>query len=74
MLPWLISAAAVASTLVINHLEEKEEERIFTRNIHIKKKKEERALSSGIYEVDNLEGSLKIFYLYILENLVVMLL
>jgi len=26
MLPWLISAAAVAGTLVINHLQEKEEE------------------------------------------------
>lgn len=42
MLPWLISAAAVAGTLVINHLQEKEEE--------------ERALSSGIYEVDSLTG------------------
>lgn len=56
MLPWLIGAAAVASTLVINHLEEKEEERILTRNIYIKKKKEERTLSSGIYEVDSMMG------------------
>lgn len=40
MLPWLISAA-VAGTLVINHLQEKEEE---------------RALSSGIYEVDSMIG------------------
>lgn len=40
MLPWLISAA-VAGTLVINHLQEKEEE---------------RAPSSGIYEVDSMTG------------------
>lgn len=56
MLPWLIGAAAVASTLVINHLEEQDEERILARNIYINKKKEERALSSGIYEVDSLTG------------------
>lgn len=38
MLPWLISAAAVAITLVINHFEEKEEERILARNIYNQEK------------------------------------
>lgn len=56
MIPWLIGAAAVATTLVIRHFEEEEEERILARRIHIEKKNQERALSSGIYEVDNMTG------------------
>lgn len=56
MLPWLIGAAAVATTFVIKHFEEEEEERILARRVYIKRKKEERALSSGIYEVDSMTG------------------
>ncbi len=65
MLPWLIGAAAVASSLIINHLDEKEEERILARQIYIKRKEEERALSSGIYEVDSMTGREFEFFLSI---------